>query len=244
MFKIAICDDEKEMLERMERLLVRYEKDREETEILVKPFRSSFLLEQNIEEGARYDLYILDMVMPERTGIEIGKAIRKYDEDAGIIYLTSSPDFALDAYGVLAQRYLLKPIQEEKVYEALDYALSHKAMHQKFFVMKTPEGTVRINYNDIDYVESVSRTMQVHLDDGSAITSICLRKSFEDGVRELLDDGGYVQIHKSYLVNIAKIKRLQQGNLEMESGKELPISKNRQTEVKRIYLKYMTGYHR
>lgn len=244
MFKIAICDDEKEMLERTERLLQKYQSRRDYIEMQIKPFRSSFLLEEKITEGTRYDLYILDMVMPERTGIDLGKLIREYDSDAVIIYLTSSPDFALDAYQVLAQRYLLKPVQEEELYAALDYAVMQSAMSEKFFVMKTPQGTVRMNLKEIIYVESASRTMRVNLADGSEVTSICLRKSFEDGIGELLDSGEFVQIHKSYLVRLDKIKRMQQGSLLLEGDVELPISKNRQTEVKRIYMKFTADYYR
>ena len=63
--------------------------------------------------------------MADKTGIDIGSLIRRTGGQSVIIYITSSDEFALEAYHVRAVRYLLKPIKAELFFEALDYALSY-----------------------------------------------------------------------------------------------------------------------
>ena len=86
----------------------------------------SAALYRRIQNGEQWDVYILDILMSEKTGIDIGGLLHRTGAKSPIIYVTSSDDFALAAYGVHAVRYLLKPVREEDFFEALDYAMSYK----------------------------------------------------------------------------------------------------------------------
>lgn len=76
----------------------------------------------HVDEHGGFDLYILDCIMPGMNGIELGAALRMRDDMGFLIYLTTSPDFALDSYRVDAFDYLLKPVRSELFFQSLDKA--------------------------------------------------------------------------------------------------------------------------
>jgi len=79
------------------------------------------LLEQAEAEGG-FDLYVLDVIMPELSGIDVGVKLRELGSDAPIIYLTTSPDYAVDSYLAQAFYYILKPVDRFQLFEVLDRA--------------------------------------------------------------------------------------------------------------------------
>ena len=111
--KITICDDSIKDLLHTEKLLIKYKSLHPDKEFELEKFSDPSRLYQKISTGKLTDIYILDMLMPRRTGIDIGNLIRMSGCESVIIYITSSEDYALDAYGVHAVRYLLKPIDEK-----------------------------------------------------------------------------------------------------------------------------------
>lgn len=168
------------------------------------------------------------MLMPGRTGIDLGRQIRMSGYESVIIYITSSDDHALDAYGVHAVRYLLKPIDENSLFEALDYALSYKKTKaEPLYLIKTKEGILQRPYSEIEYIENANRRLAVHLVDGETLKSLFIRKCFEDEIKDVAAKPNFLQIHKSFLINLDYVKQLTPNNVLMESGIRLPVSKAR-----------------
>lgn len=106
--KIAICDDDKNELFRILSVLADYQTQRN-IEFSYKPFDNSTELASNLLQE-HYDIYLLDVVMPGLNGIELAKEIRSSDKAADIVFLTSSPEFAVESYTVKASNYLAKPV--------------------------------------------------------------------------------------------------------------------------------------
>lgn len=119
MIKIAFCDDDMEVLHQMNELLDRYRVERNE-DITYAAFQSPFELLTEIEKGIRPDILFLDVVMPGQNGMDVAKEIRQYDTNMKIIFLTSSPEFAVESYSVGAYFYQLKPIWEESFFRLMD----------------------------------------------------------------------------------------------------------------------------
>ncbi len=183
--------------------------------------------------------------MTGTTGIDIGNQIKRSGSDAAIIYTTSSDDFALDAYDVHAVRYLLKPITEDKFFEAMDYARSYRESKRgPLYLVKTRTGMVSIPCSKIEYIENASRMLNVYLTDGSVITSIFIRKSFDDEIKDLITEKSFMQVHKSFLVNLNYIKKLEGNSITMDSGTHIPISKKNTANVKRQYLTFISEQYR
>ena len=111
MLHIALVDDDARELERTGTLVERWQ----DAPSRFAAFSSARALLAAMDAGADFDLYLLDVVMPEMDGIELGRAIRERDKDGAIIFLTTSPDFALDSYEVWPLQYLLKPVDAARL---------------------------------------------------------------------------------------------------------------------------------
>lgn len=243
--KITICDDSIKDLLKTEKLLLKYKAMHPDRDFEIEKFSDPSRLSQKISEGKLTDIYILDMLMPGRTGIDLGNLIRMSGCENVIIYITASDDYALDAYGVRAVRYLLKPVDESKLYEALDYALSYTNVKtESMYLVKTKTGLQQRPYSKIEYIENVSRKQEIHMADGEIIKSLFIRKSFEEETLEVSRRRNFLQIHKSFLVNLDYVKQLTQDSMVMESGSRLPISKAKAAKVKREYLLFVSGKYK
>lgn len=243
--KIVICDDNIEDLAMIKNLLVKYKRLGLKAEFEVEKFSDAVKLFDKIQRREMADIYILDMIMSEKTGIDIGNQIRKAGSDNIIIYITSSEDFAMEAYGVHAVRYLLKPVREEKFFEAMDYALSYMGRKiEPVYLLKTKDGLMPIPYSRIEYIENASRHLEVSFISGEKVKSIFIRKSFDEEIREILDNKNFIQIHKSFVVNLGYVRRLTMDDVVMENGRNIPISRTRASEVKKEYLLYVSKEYR
>lgn len=245
--KVIICDDNAGDLRKIEELLIKYRESHSDWNYELEKYFDPSILYREIEKGKSADLYILDMLMPGRTGIDLGRLIRKCGGESVIIYLTSSDDYALDAYGVHAIRYLLKPVEEEQFFEALDYGLSlfeEKKAIEFVYLVKTKDGLAQIPYSKIEYIENANRKLEVYRVEGSVLKSIFIRKSFEKEIEKLVEDKSFLQVHKSFVVNLNHVKQLGAGFMMMESGRRIPVSKAKAANVKREYLLFASGKYR
>lgn len=116
--KIAICDDDRNELLQIQTLLDLYAQERQ-MEFIVKEYHSSFEL-ASAAANETFQIYLLDVLMPVLNGIDLAREIRLMDKAADILFLTSSPEFAVESYMVKASNYLLKPVQKEILFQALD----------------------------------------------------------------------------------------------------------------------------
>ncbi len=245
MLKIVICDDNIKDLMSTEKMLIRFQELYQQEQWEWEKFTDSNMLYNKVESGDLADIYILDMLMPVKSGIEIGRRIRDMGRDRVIIYTTTSDDFALDAYGVQAVRYLLKPLKEEYFYEAMEYAFAAvNTKDELLFPLKTQEGILSLPHSKIVYVENKDRTLHIHLEDGRVMKSLFIRTSFGDEIGNLSEDPSFLQVHKSFIVNLRYAEKLKQNGLEMRNEDTVPISKKRYMDVKRKYLSYMADKYR
>lgn len=243
--RIVVCDDSTEDLAEIERLLTKYKKSNPNTKLETELFSDAAKLYQKIQEKELADIYVLDMIMSEKTGIDIGNLIRSIGKESVIVYITTSDDFAMEAYGVRAVRYLLKPVSEEQFFEALDYALSLTKLEKEItYPVKTKNGLVAVPYSKIEYIENYSRVLNICLSDGESIKSIFIRKSFDEEIKEIAQDKRFIQVHKSFLINMNYVNQLTQSSILMESGKSIPVSKKRAADVKKEYLLFVNEHYR
>ena len=114
MIQIGFCDDDLSILSELRVLLDRYRVERN-VEIASAAFQSPLELLTEIERGTRFDILLLDVMMPGENGIDTAREIRRYDQSMKIIFLTSSAEFAVESYTVGAYFYQLKPIWQESI---------------------------------------------------------------------------------------------------------------------------------
>lgn len=203
LLKIAICDDEQLWLENTASMLWEYYSGRTDPSVKVHVFSSPYDLLESLDDNAGFDLYILDVVMPEFSGIQLGARLRKMDQRGLIIYLTTSKDFALDAYEVEPFHYLLKPVEKDKFFSVLDKAMAIlTARRNRAISVKTKDGIRQIFFDDILYVEFAERCCHYYLKDGNVVVANQLRASFTDIMLPLLRDERFCRCGASFVLNL------------------------------------------
>jgi len=243
--QIVICDDNREDLTKLEKLLLEYNTYCPDIHFEIEKFSDASILLDQIRKEKAADIYILDIIMSKITGIDLGSQIRKNNKKSTIIYVTTSDDFAMDAYDIHAIRYLLKPIQKSNFFEALDYAISSMDIKEEaVFLVKTKEGLFSVAYSQIEYIENSARKLEIHLAGGEKITSIFIRKSFDEEIKNLIKDRRFIRVHKSFLVNLKYVKRLTRKDVTMDSGINIPISRKSAIGVKKEYLLFVSEYYK
>ena len=236
MIKIAFCDDERSVIDKLSTLMDKYSAERN-IKIEYAAFCNPFDLLAAIERGACYDIIFLDIIMPGETGIDAAKEIRNFDSNVKIIFLSSSSEFAVESYVVGAYFYQLKPIHKESLFRLMDSAVSSCEKEQTdSLILRCKSGITRIKLKHLEYCEVVHRTLFIHLTDGGVLECT---GSLDDLSKYLEPYGGFIRFHRSYLVNLEYIKHLSYQAVTMSCSTQLPIPRGKYHEVKDIYLEYM-----
>ncbi|MDD3429722.1 MAG: LytTR family DNA-binding domain-containing protein [Oscillospiraceae bacterium] len=234
---IAFCDDDIEELSTLVSLLEDYKNlSNIHQKIAYTAFQNPYELLESIENGAVYDLLILDILMPSLNGMELAKLVRKNDAQIKIIFLTSSPEFAVESYAVNAFYYTLKPIWKDKLYLLLNNIIQEITNEDMAYILvKSREGLVKVTIKKLEYTEIIGKTLFYHLTNGTIIASTGTLATLES---ELLNFECFTKPHRSYLVNMDHISTLSGKSIKMESGALLPLARANYAEVKKAYLAY------
>jgi len=236
MFRVALCDDEAAQRQLTHKLLDGYFSSRGVAAKIWEFSDGQGLLNAMADEA--FDLYLLDIVMPEMDGIDLGMELRKSDENGIIIYLTTSPDFALEGYSVKAASYLLKPIREEKLFSALDDALKTIADRcARSVLVKTAEGMVRLSLDDILYVEQIERFPHYYLRDGGCVTGVTIRTSFQEAMQPILANKRFYLCGASFVFNLYHIKSVTKSGAVIGS-RQVPVPKRAAAELNTAWIHY------
>lgn len=162
---IAVCDDQIEELEKLTALLQAWQSDRR-SDVRFQAFRSGGQL-LDAARAERFTLYLLDVLMPGMTGMDAAREIRSFDAAADIIFLTTSPGFAYESYGVRAAEYLLKPINAKLLYPVLDKLYLRDQKPQDGLTVKSNGMLVRLPFSQLSYVEVNGKHLFFNMADGT-----------------------------------------------------------------------------
>jgi DNA-binding LytR/AlgR family response regulator len=235
MIKIAFCDDEMEVLHQMNELLDSYQVERNE-DITYAAFQSPFELLTEIEKGIRPDILFLDVVMPGQNGMDVAKEIRQYDTNMKIIFLTSSPEFAVESYTVGAYFYQLKPIWEESFFRLMDSVLSECEKKKKnSLILRSKDGITRVNLQQLEYCEVLGRKLLFHLENGAVLEGA---GSLDDLAGQLMQYSNFFRPHRSFLVNMEYIQNISSRSIKMVNDAVIPIPHGKCSEIKNTYMEY------
>lgn len=236
MRRIAVLDDEKAHLDSALALISEYEAERG-ARFAVECFCSPSDFLDKIENGAEFDIYLFDIYMPGVTGINVAEELRNRSIESPIVFLSSSPDFALRAFGVNATHYLLKPYSKKEFFYAIDKALRALGVEQpKTVLLKTTSGYRNISVNKIVYCESDNHNQRICLRDGELLY---VRTSSADLCEKLAPFGHFYPCGKTYIINFDCIDKLLADRAVMENGAILSIPRRTMPDLKIAYLDYL-----
>ena len=155
MIRIAICDDERKILDEVSEYIANYAEKKSIADIEVFPFDSARALLGALEDGKSFDVFVLDVYIGSEMGTALARDIRKLGIKSPIIFATTSVEHAPQSYETGTLRYLIKPINPAKFYEAIDVALaSAEKLRQRLIKLKTENGVESINASNIMCSES------------------------------------------------------------------------------------------
>lgn len=237
MLKIAICDDNIEDLSNVASLIEDYQAlQRDKNNMKYTAFHSAADLIAAMESGQQYDLLLLDILMPFMTGMDAAKEIRRFNQDIKIIFMTSSPEFAVESYAVDAYYYALKPIWKEKLFILLDKVIAETGIRLgASFLIKSKTGLTRIYISRLEFAEVIGRAILYHLTDGSVIEAIGSMNELE---KELLSNPCFIKTHRSYIINMEQIDTISQREIKMQSHALVPLAKANYSTVKSAYIAF------
>lgn len=235
MLRLAICDDDLNSLSQIISLIKEY-RSKSSFSFEYTDFHNGIELISVLEQGKHFDVYCLDIVMPGYNGIELGKEIRKHDKSARIVFLTSSPEFALDSYSVKAENYILKPIHKETLFNTLnDIFEQTKREEENFITVKDIQGIQKILLSNLVYAEAMGRKVLFHLSSGR-ILECSLR--FSQACDMLSEYPFFTKPHRSYIVNMNYINIIENTEIILQTSDIIPIAQGKGKEVKDIYLSF------
>ncbi len=226
MIRIALCDDISEQLELIEEIVSEYVKERG-VAARVHCFHSGAELLEVVKSTCFFDIYLLDMIMPEMKGIDVGMQLRAIGDEGKIIYTTATADYAVDSYSVGAFYYMLKPISVSRVYEVLDRAIKEIEEEEPASInVKTKNGLKVISTDDILYVDIVNRSLAYHLKDENSVEGLTLRVPFMEAVASLLGGKTFVTCGASVVINVDNVDAVDREKVTFKGGSTLFPSKN------------------
>ena len=231
--RIAVCDDEKPYREAVTGLVQSYIQTKPEQSFTLFSFSSGKELINYVDENGSFDLYILDVIMPNMNGLQLASYLRSRGDHGMIIYLTSSPDFAVDSYNVEAFYYLLKPIGEQQFFQIMDKAVTFfRQAEQDVVLIKTPRSSRAIPARNIRCAARAGRCVCYELTDGTTIESVTFNDKFQNAVASLLDHNGMLLIGSSYVVNLYYVEEITKSDLMLSGGRRIRIPRNTYELVK------------
>ena len=238
MLKIAILDDDLFQQKHIEKLVEAYFKEINEYYELRIFSKGSHLI-NHIHEHGSFDLYLLDVVMPEINGIEVGKQLRNMKDMGFIVYMSLEAGYSLDAFSVRAYHYLLKPIQQEDFFNLMDEICRlFKLNYAKHIFVKTKDSIEKIDLYDINYVELLKRRIYYHLTDDRVIVSTSLHTTFENATREILEDNRFMMCGASYVINLYHISAIREYEIMLRDGSSFKPTKKYIPTIKSQWLEY------
>ena len=162
------------------------------------------------------------MMLPGISGIEVAKQLYRKSR---IIFITSYREYAVDAFEVEAVHYLLKPVTDERLYQAMDRALNRSKQEDDRTLALIKSGSTHIlPIRDILYCEVFDHRVCIHTAQGNYEYS---------GTLDMLEgklDGRFFRCHRSYLINMSHVVGQEKGTALVSNGNRVLISRRKQAE--------------
>ncbi len=229
-YKIAICDDEQNQIEYITSIATSWSAhEGHSCEIRTFTSAEAFLFEY--EDDKAYDILLLDVEMKNMNGIELAKRIRRDNNRAEIIFITSHFEFVGEGYEVDALHYLIKPISEEKLTQVLTRATKKLSVEPPSVVITCEGETIKVYEPDILYVESFLHYIVIHIKD----KEYKIKESISVFENRLSDD--FYRIHRSYLVSLKHITRISRTSVNI-GNTELPLSRGKYDDINRAFIQH------
>ncbi|SEF54638.1 two component transcriptional regulator, LytTR family [Eubacterium ruminantium] len=213
--RIAVCDDEEkyrqEIKTRIDRLV-------NSLDVIVESYSDGRELIRKFEKNP-YDMVFLDIEMPDMDGITLARKLRDISEKLYIVFLTGHVEYALTGYEVNALRYLTKPVDEDKLREVIRFVSDRMKQKHQLRVREAGEDII-LDIESVLYFEAQDQYICIHTDSGEHLS----RYNISEYEKELIKYG-FFRCHRSYIISLARVKKLVKNSVIMDDGSGVPVSR-------------------
>jgi DNA-binding LytR/AlgR family response regulator len=240
MLHVVICDDTPDQLQGIVTAAERFFAAHPSCEYEIATFSSSVALLDSLDRTGECDIALLDICMPGILGTEAAREIRRRYSKTELIFLTTSDEYAVDAFALKAAHYLLKPFTQAQFDVAMERAMAHFAESAPKAIFIRAEGgeLYSVDLLDLLYIESVGHNLNVHTTRQMLVES---RRSLSRLLEELnaLSPGQFVSPYKGYIVNHKAINSIKKDRIILKDQSVIPIPKRGYRAVQDAYFDYM-----
>lgn len=231
--QVAICDDEQEFRKELRTFLVEYKRINH-IQIDIYEFESG---ESLLSCEQKFDVVFIDYQMSGINGLETAGKLRMKNSICCIIFVTAFPEFVFDSFEVQPFRFLVKPLDKDKVAAALDcYIRQQKSLNPITVIEDREQKTIPAE--DILYLEADGKHSLIRTADHIYSSSRTLSK-----IIELLPEHCFYRVHKSYIVNLYCIESVSGNEIIMINGEKAQISRSRVAQFKKRYMQFVKDYY-
>ena len=229
---IAICDDEPMLCNFLKNELYFYFNEHN-IDAVVETYGDGHSL---LNASQRFELIILDYQMPGINGLQTAKEIRSVNKNCTILFLTSFPEIVYDTFEYDTFRFLIKPLDKEKLYEALD---SFRQKTNFFYpISLTIDGEFcKIESKEIVYIEANGKNSVIRLID----KSLCCSKTLSN-VFSMLPKNCFCKTHRAFVVNLAFVEQYDKKRIIFTNGEYAKISRNLYVDFKKALNTYLIDF--
>lgn len=227
--KIAICEDDIYTIDKLKESVNLF-MNAKEISFAVDTFLTAAEFYKSTED---YDLILLDYQLPDDTGMEIARQLRITNKRATIVFITAYSEYVFESFEVDTFRYLLKPINEEKLHKVLNDFINNFEQYSRIEVPLT-NGVTFVNLPEIMYIESNGRYTTVRLNSTSYVSTKAL-SAFQAEINSFR----FFRTHRTFLVNMKYIAEIDGHIITLTNGEKIEISRRNLATFNKSYMNFL-----
>lgn len=231
MMRIAIADDSIDLCEIAKSIIM----ESVTKNVSITCFPNPKELMYDLDEGIEYDVYFLDIEMPQIDGITLAKYIREKQKEAWIVFLTSHSELALVGYDIdiQAKHFIVKGQMKNKIPDLMKHFENLMDEKKHYYTIQSNVRFTRINCEEIRYIHKVGKNVEIVTGSDKYYERKTLNQILEE-----LNMPEIIMIERGFLANIRHVSGISSNMITLDTGEELFISRSKIKEVKQKVNEY------